>query len=161
MIATPGILGPNGRPVSAERVKMEKQTRFNPLRGWTPDVLVRQLEAYARGEIAALAWVMEWLETHDDIIQVVAPKAKAAVSRHGYDVPLKEEIAPALKGMAQDQQGVMQKFFQTLEASDAVELEEQQEQQHWFLNKLVGNTLRCMLSSTTSTAKQDRLKHYQ
>ena len=48
--------------VSAERVKSEKQTRFNPLRGWTPDVLVRQLEAYSRGEIAGLAWVMEWLE---------------------------------------------------------------------------------------------------
>ena len=104
---------------------MEKQTRFNPLRGWTPDVLVRQLEAYARGEIAALAWVMEWLEKHDDIIATVAPKAKAAVSRHGYDVPLQEEIDPAMKGMAQDQQGVMQKFFQTLETSDAVELEEQ------------------------------------
>lgn len=124
MSAAPGILDQFGHPVSAERVKMEKQTRFNPLRGWTPDVLVRQLEAYARGELAALAWVMEWLEKHDDIIATVAPKAKAAVSRHGYDVPLQEEIDPAMKGMAQDQQGVMQKFFQTLETSDAVELEE-------------------------------------
>ncbi len=124
MKPNPGILDAYGRPVSAERVRMEKQTRFNPLRGWTPDVLVRQLESFARGEIAALAWVMEWLETHDDIIQVVAPKAKAAVSRHGYDVPLKEEISPEMKGMAEDQQGVMQQFFQTLETSDAVELEE-------------------------------------
>ncbi len=125
MIPTPSILGPDGRPVSAERVKMEKLTRFNPLRGWTPDVLVRQLEAYARGELAALAWVMEWLQKHDDILATVAPKAFSAVSRHGYDVVPHEEITPDLKGMAEDQQGVVQQFFQSIETSDAVELEEQ------------------------------------
>jgi phage gp29-like protein len=119
-----GILDAAGRPVSAERVRLEKQSRFNPLRGWTPEVLVRQLEAYSRGEIAALAWVMEWLEKHDDIIATVAPKAKAAVSRHGYDIQLKEEIAPELLGMAQDQQGRMQEFYEGLETSDAVELDE-------------------------------------
>lgn len=118
------ILGPNGQPVSAERVKLEKATRFNPLRGWTPDVLVRQLEAYARGEIAALAWVMEWLEKHDDVIATVAPKAKAAVSRWGYDVLPVGEIAPELKNQAEDQQGFAQEFFQSLQTSDAVELEE-------------------------------------
>jgi phage gp29-like protein len=120
----PGILGPDGRVVSAERVKLEKQTRFNPLRGWTPDVLVRQLEAYSRGEIAALAWVMEWLEKHDDVIATVAPKAKAAVSRWGYDVLPKDEIDPKAKKMAEDQQGFIQEFYQSLQTSDAVELED-------------------------------------
>ena len=96
MSAPKQIVGVDGRPVSSERVKIEKQSRFNPLRGWTPDVLVRQLEAYARGEIAALAWVMEWLEKHDDVIATVAPKAKAAVSRWGYDILPMGEIAPEL-----------------------------------------------------------------
>jgi len=108
----------------SERAEMEKQTRFNPLRGFTPDVLVRQLEAYSRGEIAALAWVMEWLEKHDDIIATVAPKAKAAVSRWGFDVLAKDKIAPELKGLAEDQRGKAQEFFQCLETSDAVETEE-------------------------------------
>jgi phage gp29-like protein len=67
---------------------------------------------------------MEWLEKHDDIIATVAPKAKAAVSRHGYDILPKDEIAPELKNQAEDQQGVLQKFYQTLRTSDAVELEE-------------------------------------
>jgi phage gp29-like protein len=110
--------------VSAERLHLEKQTRFNPLRGWTPDVLVRQLEAYSRGEIAPLSWVMEWLEKHDDIIATVAPKAKAAVSRWGYDVLAKEKVPPELKGQAEDQQGLLREFYQNLHASDAVELEE-------------------------------------
>ena len=124
MSPIPGILGPDGKPVSAERVKLEKQTRFNPLRGWTPDVLVRQLEAYSRGEIAALAWVMEWLEKHDDVIATVAPKAKAAVSRYGHDILPKTEIRPEFKQMAQDQQGFLDEFYQNLESGDAVELEE-------------------------------------
>lgn len=120
------ILGPDGRPavVSAERVKLHKQTRFNPLRDWTPEVLTRQLDAYARGEIAALSWVMEWLEKHDDVISTVAPKAKAAVASWGYDVLPSEEVRPEQKQMAEDQQGLVQEFFQTLEVSDAVELEE-------------------------------------
>jgi len=124
MIALPAILGPDGRPVSAERVKMEKQSRFNPLRNWTPDVLVRQLEAYSRGEIAHLSWVMEWLEKHDDIIATVAPKAKAAVSRWGYDIVLKDEVTPEQKQLAQDQQGALQSFYQNVKAADAMELEE-------------------------------------
>ena len=124
MIAPSTILGPDGRPVSAERVKLEKAARFNPLRGWTPDVLVRQLEAYSRGEIAALAWVMEWLEKHDDVISTVAPKAKAAVSRWGYDILPKDEVTPEQKPLAEKQQAVLQQFYQSLKASDAMELEE-------------------------------------
>lgn len=125
MSGLPTIITGSERPVTDQRVAHEKMTRFNPLRGWTPAVLVRQLEAYARGELSALAWVMEWLQTHDDIIATVAPKAFSAVSRHGYDVVLKEKIAPGLEQMAADQQGTMRRFFQTLETSDAVELEEQ------------------------------------
>lgn len=119
-----GILGPDGRPVSVDRVKMEKSSRFNPIANWTPEVLVRQLVAYDRGEIAALSRVMEWLETHDEVIQTVAPKAKAAVSRHGYDIVFVDEIRPEQKQLAEDQQGVMQEFCQSIQVGDAVELEE-------------------------------------
>lgn len=119
-----GIFDASRLPFFAERVKLEKQTRFNPLRNWTPDVLVRQLDAYSRGEIAPLSWVMEWLEKHDDIIATVAPKAKAAVSRQGYDVLPKNEVSPDLKGLADDQRGFLRDFYQNLQTSDALELEE-------------------------------------
>jgi len=119
-----GILGPDGRPVSAERVKIEKQTRFNPLRSWTPDVLTRQLEAWARGELGELAWVMEWIERHDDICQAVAPKAKAAVSRHGWEVMLREEISEADRGLAEEQKDALNGFYQRVEAGHAVEADE-------------------------------------
>jgi phage gp29-like protein len=119
-----GILGPDGRPVSVERVRQERSSRFNPIANWTPDVLTRQLVAYARGEIAPLSWVMEWLETHDEVIQTVAPKAKAAVSRHGYDVLMKDEVNPDQRQLAEEQQGKVQEFYQNIHVSDAVDLEQ-------------------------------------
>jgi phage gp29-like protein len=119
-----GILGPDGRPVSVERVAQERSSRFNPIANWTPDVLVRQLVAYARGEIAPLSWVMEWLETHDEVIQTVAPKAKAAVSRHGYDVLMKDEVHADQRQLAEDQQGKVQEFYQNIQVGDAVDLEQ-------------------------------------
>ena len=120
----PGILGPNGQPiVSLDRVRQERLSRFNPLANWTPEILVRQLTAYARGEIAPLSWIMEWLEIHDEVIQTVAPKAKAAVSRHGHDVVFKEEVRPEQKQLAEDQQGKVREFYQSLKVGDAVDLE--------------------------------------
>jgi len=121
---SPAILGADGRPVTAERVRVEKQQAFNPLRNWTPDILTMQLEAYARGHIANLAWVMEWLEKHDDIIATVAPKAKAAVSRYGFDVMARDEIRPEHKQLAEDQRGRLQAFWDGIEVGDALELEE-------------------------------------
>jgi phage gp29-like protein len=124
MRAGPRILGPNGQPVSAERVRQEKQQRFNPLRNLTPDVVVSHLEAFSRGEIARAAWLMEWLELHDDTISTVAPKAKAAVSRYGYDIQIKDEVPENQRKLAEDQKGRVEMFYQNLIAEDAMELEE-------------------------------------
>jgi len=121
---TPQILGPDGRPVTSQRVRMEKATRFNPLVNWTPDVLTRQLAAFARGEIRELAWVMEWLEKHDDTICAVAPKAKAAVARQGYDVEIRREVPRDMMQLAQDQRGVLQAFYDSIETGHAVDRDE-------------------------------------
>lgn len=114
----------DGHLVNSVRVNEEKQSRFNPLRGWTPDVLVGQMNLYAKGRIGPLAWVMEWLEQHDDVIASVATKAKAAVSRWGYDVLLMDKIPPGMEQLAEDQRGACGAFFQSLETTDAVEQEE-------------------------------------
>lgn len=118
------ILGPDGRPVNTERVKLEKQSRFNPLRNWTPEILVQQLDVFCRGEIAALAWIMDWLEKHDDIIATVAPKAKAAVSRHGYDVVFVDGLAEGQKQAAEDQREYVGAFYANIETGDSLEVEE-------------------------------------
>jgi phage gp29-like protein len=124
MNPTPKILGPDGQPVSAARVAREKDSRFNPLANWTPDILTRQLTAWARGEIAPLAWIMEWLETHDDVIATVAPKAKAAVSRHGWDIQPLANVTREMRNAADEQRAALEEFFSGLVASDAIEGEE-------------------------------------
>lgn len=119
------ILDANGRPaVTAERVKMEKMTRFNPLASLTPVSLSRQLQAYQRGELRDLAWTMEWMELHDDMIGPVADKAKSAVSRYGWDVLIHDEVDDSHKQLAEDQQAVLQKFYQNICVGHAVEREE-------------------------------------
>lgn len=116
------ILGPNGQPVvSAERVKTEKQSRFNPTVNWTPDVLVRQLTSYARGEIRDLMWVMEWLEQTDDTIAQVAPKAKSAVSRHGFDIQVREGVDDDQRELAEKQREVLQAFYDNIDARHAID----------------------------------------
>jgi len=124
MTDTPKILGPDGRPVSAARVAREKDSRFNPLANWTPDILTRQLAGWARGEIAPLAWIMEWLETHDDVIATVAPKAKAAVSRHGWDIQPMAHVTREMRNQMEEQRTALDEFFAGLTASDAIEGEE-------------------------------------
>jgi phage gp29-like protein len=120
-----GILDANGQPVvSAERVRMEKACRFNPLKNWTPDVLTRQLEAYARGNLRQLAWLMEWIEKHDDMIQTVAPKAKAAVSRHGYDILLRDGISKADDKLAKEQEECLRAFYDRIETGHAINQDE-------------------------------------
>ena len=118
------ILGPDGRPVNAERVKIDRESRFNALADWTPDVLTRQLLAFSRGRLSGLAWVMEWLEKHDDTISTVAPKAKAAVSRHGHDIVFADGLRKDQKQAAEDQREYLEGFYANLETGDALELEE-------------------------------------
>ncbi len=123
-MARSGILGANGRPVTADRIEREKRDRFNPLENWTPDVLTRQLVQFAQGDLKSLAWVMDWLELHDDTTATVAPKAKAAVSRHGYDVVFADGLDRKLKRQAEDQREFLEGFYANLETGDAMEPDE-------------------------------------
>lgn len=118
------ILDGAGVPVTSERVKLDKQSRFNPLASLTPLALSQQLVAYQQGEFRRIAWTMEWMEQHDDMVSSVAEKAKAAVSRHGYDILEKEEIPEGYEKMAEDQKAVLSAFYQNIETTSAVERHE-------------------------------------
>ncbi len=124
MNGNPVIFGADNKPVTAERVKMDREFRFNPLANWTPDILTRQLQQFWRGHVAPLAWVMEWLEKHDDTISTVAPKAKAAVSRHGYDVVFVDGLAKEKTADAEKQREYIEGFYANISTGDALDLEE-------------------------------------
>lgn len=107
--------------VLKERRDAEMRRRFNPLEHWTPPVLVRQLNAWSKGELKELAWLMDWVETYDDMISSVAPKAKAAVSRLDWEVSIKKDVRPEQQALADDQKTKLSEFYSNIDARDAIE----------------------------------------
>lgn len=121
---TPMLFGPDGRVVNANRVKLEKQTRFNPTKGLRPDIVVQRLEQWARGEIAPLSWTMDWVEKHDDVCSVVADKARRAVSRYGWEVLPISDLSPEDEKLAETQAAMLKEFYRSLVVRHAVDSDE-------------------------------------
>lgn len=66
--------------VDGTRAAQEIQARFNPLRNFTPQKVVRLLEDYDRGIYREAAWMMDKVERVDDMCQTVAPKRRKALA---------------------------------------------------------------------------------
>lgn len=110
------LYGPDGQPL----IPSKREGRGgNPTLGLTPKMLEVQLTQFARGRISPLARTMEWVEEHDPMTTSVAEKAKAAVTRHGYEVIKKQNLDKADDAVAEQQQQVLQNFYDNLEAGDA------------------------------------------
>ncbi len=69
-------------------VEAYRRSAFNPIAGLTPEKLSRQLTEFKAGTLRDLALTMDAIEERDDTLAGVVPKAKSAVARHGYEMPL-------------------------------------------------------------------------
>ena len=118
------ILGPDGRPVTAQRVVLEKQGRFNPCRGMTPEILTARLEGFAQGDLAPFAWTAEWIEQHDYTASVVADKAKRAVSRYGWDIQVPDDLDPDQEALAKEQAKQLKRFYNSIRSRHAINKDE-------------------------------------
>ena len=115
------LYGADGKPL----IPTKAQGRGgNPTLHLTPAQLQLQLENFARGRISPLARTMEWIEEHDPMTASVAEKAKSAVTRHGYEVIKKQNVPDELSQLAEDQQQVVQNFYDNIEVHDAEDLDE-------------------------------------
>lgn len=93
------------------------QLRYNALRALDPDVLVRHLEAFARGDICGLERVIDEFETREDKMRIGSFKMAAAVSSKPWQVRIRqgEEENPRAK-LHQEH---LTKFWNRVEATDA------------------------------------------
>jgi phage gp29-like protein len=88
--------------VSADVVQLALRSRFNPLRGLTPQLLSVHLDNFLLGFVAYAALVWDQIEKRDDVIRNVASKRKKALARfkrqsfHMDDSPEAELHAQAL-----------------------------------------------------------------
>ena len=93
------------------------QLRYNALRALDPDVLVRHLEAFARGDICGLERVIDEFELREDKMRIGSFKMAAAVSSKPWKVQIRpgEEENPRAK-LHRDH---LTRFWNRVEATDA------------------------------------------
>ena len=93
------------------------QARYNALYALDPDVLVRHLSAFGRGDICGLERVLDEFETREDKMRIGAFKMAAAVSSKPWEVRIRkgEEGNPRAKV----HQKTLTRFWNRVEATDA------------------------------------------
>lgn len=93
------------------------QLRYNALRALDPDVLVRHLEAFQRGDICGLERVIDEFEQREDKMRIGSFKMAAAVSSKPWKVQIRqgEEENPRAK-LHQEH---LTRFWNRVEATDA------------------------------------------
>lgn len=121
MNTIPSLTPPKPGPfhVTPERVSVSIRSRFNPIQGLTPGVLVDRLERWQAGYLRDFALTAETIEERDYIIKAVASKRKKAVARLGWDI-LTTEDSPA----AQEQQAALEYFYNNAVATNAFDADE-------------------------------------
>jgi phage gp29-like protein len=68
--------------ISADVVQLALRSRFNPLRGLTPQLLSVYLDNFMLGFVAYAALVWDQIEKRDDVIRNVASKRKKALAKY-------------------------------------------------------------------------------
>lgn len=100
----------------SQRAKLFLQSRFNPIRNLTPELLAAYLDRFDVGELKAAAMTWEKIEQRDDRIKSVTQKRKLAVSLLNWEV-LTEDDTPE----AEAHKEALEAFYNNLTATDAID----------------------------------------
>ena len=104
------------------RIEHEQRMRFNPLRGFDPDVLVRAIDAFRIGELGDLSKIIDELENRDDMMTGCARKARASVGRCPHRVLITEGYEDDPR--AQAHQKILTRFWANIEVTTAFQRNE-------------------------------------
>jgi phage gp29-like protein len=88
--------------ISADVVQLALRSRFNPLRGLTPQLLSVYLDNFLLGFVAYAALVWDQIEKRDDVIRNVASKRKKSLARykrHSFQLEQTPEAAAHAKAL--------------------------------------------------------------
>jgi len=109
---------------SLAMVAMDKMSRFDPLRHCDPARLTRYMDSFRAGRLRDLALVMDAIEERDDVLASVAPKAKSAVARHGWEILTVNTEDNATAAQAQGQKAALEAFYNNLRVTNALDQDE-------------------------------------
>jgi phage gp29-like protein len=110
--------------VNLQALYQERRTRFNPLANFTPERLTTAIQDFRAGRLRDLSLLMEAIEETDDTLMTVAPKAKAAVARHGWEVLTVETDNAQEAALAAEQQAALKRFYNEVRATNALDQDE-------------------------------------
>ena len=100
--------------ITPERMVMSIRMRFNAIRRLTPELLATQLDQYQRGYLSPIMRTWEAIERRDYRLSAVAPKAKSAVARHGFEILTHDNSKAALEHKA-----ALEYFYNNITVVDA------------------------------------------
>jgi phage gp29-like protein len=72
--------------LSPHRAKVHLQSRFNPIRGLTPETLSSYLDAFDLGYLGRAALLWQKIRDRDDTVKAVAEKRELSVSRLNWEI---------------------------------------------------------------------------
>jgi len=102
--------------ITPGRVELSLRQRFNPIRILTPELLATQLDQFSRGYLSPIMRTWEAMERRDDRLASVAPKAKSALARNGFEVVLTDNAQSAEAGKHKE---ALEYFYRNLTVTDA------------------------------------------
>jgi hypothetical protein len=107
-----------------EMIRLAKQQQLDALVDLTPARLKQARRMFRAGRLRELALIMDQQEETDDVLQTVAPKAKASVARHGWEIlTIDTEDAP-MATRAAEQKEVLEAFYNGLRVTSALDQDE-------------------------------------
>jgi hypothetical protein len=113
--------------VLSQVIEAHRRSMFNPIENLEPADLARQLTEFKAGSLRDLALTMEAIEERDDVLSGLVPKAKAAVSRHGYEINVVEKIPAGMEQLAVRQKAALENFWNNITVRNALEPDEEGE----------------------------------
>lgn len=102
--------------VSAERVRVDRQARFSPIKRLNAQALVRALDLFEIGDLSLAARLWEAIENRDFQCKSVIPKRKRVPSLLQWEVLQVEDSAEALR-----HKEALEYFYNNLTATEALD----------------------------------------
>ena len=106
--------------VSAARVALQRNTRYNPLRQLDPETLGRQLDGFAAGTLREFAILADAVARRDDTLAAVIAKRVGAPARHPYEIMIGDDVPEDQKAEAEKHAEALRYFYANLRVRDAV-----------------------------------------
>jgi hypothetical protein len=106
--------------ISANRIRLARQQRFNPLRGLNPESLTAALDEFRVGNLRRAALIWDAMMNRDAVLKSVIPKRLKAVARCQWEVLTSDATSRALEHAA-----ALRWFYNNLKVTSACDPNEQ------------------------------------